>query len=73
MLWILKRIVSIDGSFELPKHMNQLMAKKIFTFLRSKSSHHWTYESGKGIDFQLRKSSAFATVDTNIVLHLLNV
>ena len=36
MLWVLKRTVSINGSFEHPKHMFKLMGKKIFTNLRSK-------------------------------------
>ena len=31
MLWVLKRTVSKDGSFEHPKHMLKLMGKKIFT------------------------------------------
>ena len=30
MLWVLKRIVSMRGSFEHPKHMLKLMGKKIF-------------------------------------------
>ena len=37
MLWVLKRTVSMRGSFEHPKHMLQLMGKKIFTILLSKN------------------------------------
>ena len=36
MLWVLKRTVSVGGSFEHPKHMLKLMGKEIFTMLRSK-------------------------------------
>ena len=34
MLWILKRTVSMRGSFEHPEHMLKIMGKKIFTILR---------------------------------------
>ena len=34
MLWVLKRTVNDDGSFEYLKHMFKLMVKKIFTMLR---------------------------------------
>ena len=36
MLWVLKRTVSMDSSFEHPKHMLKLMGKRIFTILCSK-------------------------------------
>ena len=31
MVWVCKRIVSIDRSFQHPKQMLKLMAKKIFS------------------------------------------
>ena len=35
MLWVLKRNVSMrEGSFAYPKHMLEIMGKKIFTILR---------------------------------------
>ena len=33
-LWVLKRTVSMRGSFERPKHMFKLMGKMIVTLLR---------------------------------------
>ena len=38
MLWVLKRTVSMRGSFENPKQMLKLMGKKIFTII-------WTVQS----------------------------
>ena len=35
MMWALKRTVSLRRFFEHPKHMLKLMAKKIYTILRS--------------------------------------
>ena len=35
MLRVLKRTVSMNGSYELPKHMYKLMGKKIIAILRS--------------------------------------
>ena len=36
MLWVLKEPSQRDSSFEYPKHMLQLMGKKIFKILRLK-------------------------------------
>ena len=33
MLWVLKRTILIDGSFEHPKHMFEMMGKKIIIIL----------------------------------------
>ena len=43
MLWVLKRR---DGSFEHPKHMFELMDKKIITILRIYFWLNWPYEYG---------------------------
>ena len=43
MLWVLKRTVSRDGSFEHTKHVNFAGLKNIFMILHKKM-FIWTYE-----------------------------
>ena len=43
LLWVLKRTVQWDGSFEDPKHTLKLIYKKIITILRWKFLLNWSY------------------------------
>ena len=44
MLWVLKRTVYRDGSFEHPKHMFKLMGKEINEILGAQTIRIWTYD-----------------------------
>ena len=46
MLRVLKRTVSMRRFFWAPKHVFELMGKKIIKILRKSNSLIWTYDAG---------------------------
>ena len=68
MLWVIKRTASMGGSFEHPKHMLKLMAKKIFTILRSKnclSKHMNQFTGADHVKLLLLQQILFPIQDVN--------
>ena len=68
MLLVLKRMVSMDGSFEHPKHMLKLMGKKEFTILRSKICL-----SKPVIQYSTFKISMHALISTYLVFIFMDI